>query len=66
MLTPFIWMDDLGTWFTHKEYLKLDPVLQKGMFPLYKKDTPNKKTRRAMKEAKHFINIRKVTASRKL
>lgn len=35
-MTPYIWMDSLGTWFSHKAYLKLDPSLQKGMFPLYK------------------------------
>ena len=32
---PYIWMDDLGTWFTDGDYQNLDDLLKEGMFPLY-------------------------------
>jgi hypothetical protein len=32
---PYIWMDDLGTWFTDEDYQNLDSELKEGMFPLY-------------------------------
>ena len=32
---PYIWMDDLGTWFTNEDYQNLDNKDKKGIFPLY-------------------------------
>ena len=32
---PYIWMDDLDTWFTDEDYQNLDDLLKEGMFPLY-------------------------------
>jgi len=32
---PYIWMDDLDTWFTDEDYQNLDDLLKKDMFPLY-------------------------------
>jgi hypothetical protein len=34
-MKPFIWMDDLGTWFTNETYQTLDDDLKDGLFPLY-------------------------------
>lgn len=55
-MNPYIWMDDLGTWFTHEDYLALDKKLKKGLFPLYK--APNKKTIRAMEEAREMAQTK--------
>ena len=35
MNKPYIWMDDLDTWFTDEDYQNLDDLLKKDMFPLY-------------------------------
>ena len=35
MNKPYIWMDDLGTWFTNEDYQNLDNKDKKGIFPLY-------------------------------
>ena len=35
MNKPYIWMDDLDTWFTDEDYQNLDDLLKEGMFPLY-------------------------------
>ena len=32
---PYIWMDDLDTWFTDEDYQNLDDLLKEDMFPLY-------------------------------
>jgi hypothetical protein len=36
MNKPYIWMDDLGTWFTDEDYKSLDDSLKEDMIPLYK------------------------------
>ena len=35
MNKPYIWMDDLGTWFTNEDYQNLDNKDKKSIFPLY-------------------------------
>lgn len=35
MNKPYIWMDDLGTWFTDEDYQNLDDSLKEDMVPLY-------------------------------
>ena len=35
MNKPYIWIDDLDTWFTDEDYQNLDDLLKKDMFPLY-------------------------------
>ena len=34
-IEPYIWMDNLGTWFTDEDYQNLDDLDKKDMFPLY-------------------------------
>ena len=35
MTRPYIWMDDLGTWFTDEDFQKLDDCLKQDVIPLY-------------------------------
>ena len=57
-MNPYIWIDNLGTWFTHEDYLALDKKLKKGLFPLYK--APNKKTIKAMEEAREMAQTKEL------
>ena len=56
---PYIWMDDLDTWFTDEDYQNLDDLLKKDMFPLYThpvKDLTDEEIDNISDEIPHYID----------